>query len=77
MDMFQSVQVTIRLGHDAQLRKKATLEGFTHDWKVFVRGPEGGNIQNFVDKVVFYLHDSFPKAKRGLFDSDGLLRYEK
>ena len=63
--MFQSVQVTIRLGHTAQLRKKPTQEGFTHDWKVFVRGPDGGNIQNFVEKVVFHLHESFPKSKRG------------
>lgn len=32
---------------------------------VFVRGPETGAIQHFVDKVVFRLHESFPKPKRG------------
>uniref|UniRef100_A0A3Q2XMU9 MLLT1 super elongation complex subunit a n=1 Tax=Hippocampus comes TaxID=109280 RepID=A0A3Q2XMU9_HIPCM len=48
----------------AQLRKKVTSEGFTHDWMVFVRGPENGDIQHFVDKVVFRLHESFPKPKR-------------
>ncbi|KAM9849341.1 protein ENL [Aulostomus maculatus] len=31
---------------------------------VFVRGPETGDIQHFVDKVVFRLHESFPKPKR-------------
>ncbi|KAL0186094.1 hypothetical protein M9458_017764, partial [Cirrhinus mrigala] len=41
----------------AQLRKKMTSEGFTHDWMVFVRGPENSDIQHFVDK-------SFPKPKR-------------
>ncbi|XP_012585291.1 PREDICTED: protein ENL isoform X2 [Condylura cristata] len=40
------------------------MEGFTHDWMVFVRGPEQCEIQHFVEKVVFRLHDSFPKPKR-------------
>ncbi|XP_024864020.1 protein AF-9 isoform X2 [Kryptolebias marmoratus] len=31
---------------------------------VFVRGPEHSNIQYFVEKVVFHLHESFPKPKR-------------
>ncbi|KAJ8418973.1 hypothetical protein AAFF_G00004720 [Aldrovandia affinis] len=59
-----TVQVKLELGHRAQLRKKATSEGFTHDWMVFVRGPEMGDIQHFVEKVVFRLHESFPKPKR-------------
>nr|XP_023699289.1 protein ENL-like isoform X3 [Paramormyrops kingsleyae] len=59
-----TVQVKLELGHRAQLRKKVTTEGFTHDWMVFVRGPESGDIQHFVEKVVFRLHESFPKPKR-------------
>ncbi|XP_042638700.1 protein ENL [Orycteropus afer afer] len=59
-----TVQVKLELGHRAQLRKKPTTEGFTHDWMVFVRGPEQCEIQHFVEKVVFWLHDSFPKPKR-------------
>ncbi|XP_060788498.1 protein ENL isoform X2 [Neoarius graeffei] len=59
-----TVQVKLELGHRAQLRKKATSEGFTHDWMVFVRGPENSDIQHFVDKVIFRLHESFPKPKR-------------
>lgn len=55
----------LELGHRAQVRKKATVEGFTHDWMVFVRGPEHSDIQHFVDKVVFHLHESFPRPKRG------------
>lgn len=60
-----AVQVKLELGHRAQVRRKATAEGFTHDWMVFVRGPAHGNIEHFVDKVVFHLHDSFPRPKRG------------
>ncbi|KAF7642651.1 hypothetical protein LDENG_00253760 [Lucifuga dentata] len=60
-----AVQVKLELGHRAQVRKKPTVEGFTHDWMVFVRGPEHSNIQHFVEKVVFHLHESFPKPKRG------------
>ncbi|KTF81991.1 hypothetical protein cypCar_00015690, partial [Cyprinus carpio] len=64
--LFQcTVQVKLELGHRAQLRKKVTTEGFTHDWMVFVRGPEACDIQHFVERVVFHLHDSFPKPKRG------------
>ncbi|XP_069782814.1 protein AF-9 isoform X2 [Narcine bancroftii] len=59
-----AVQVKLELGHRAQVRKKPTIEGFTHDWMVFVRGPEHSNIQHFVEKVVFHLHDSFPRPKR-------------
>ncbi|XP_028330467.1 protein AF-9 isoform X2 [Gouania willdenowi] len=59
-----AVQVKLELGHRAQVRKKPTAEGFTHDWMVFVRGPENCNIQHFVEKVVFHLHESFPKPKR-------------
>ncbi|XP_054573449.1 protein ENL isoform X1 [Eptesicus fuscus] len=64
MDNQCTVQVKLELGHRAQLRKKPTTEGFTHDWMVFVRGPEQCEIQHFVEKVVFWLHDSFPKPKR-------------
>uniref|UniRef100_A0A3P8YF67 MLLT1 super elongation complex subunit a n=1 Tax=Esox lucius TaxID=8010 RepID=A0A3P8YF67_ESOLU len=64
MEQNCTVQVKLELGHRAQLRKKVTSEGFTHDWMVFVRGPETGDIQHFVEKVVFRLHESFPKPKR-------------
>ncbi|XP_042574102.1 protein ENL-like isoform X2 [Cyprinus carpio] len=64
MENMCTVQVKLELGHRAQLRKKVTTEGFTHDWMVFVRGPEACDIQHFVERVVFHLHDSFPKPKR-------------
>ncbi|XP_040183142.1 protein ENL isoform X3 [Rana temporaria] len=64
MDSQCTVQVKLELGHRAQLRKKPTTDGFTHDWMVFVRGPEQFDIQHFVEKVVFRLHDSFPRPKR-------------
>ncbi|KAL3238303.1 hypothetical protein MRX96_021978 [Rhipicephalus microplus] len=62
----KSIEVKLELGHRAVLRARPTAEGFTHDWTVFVRGPEGCNIQHFVDKVIFMLHESFPKPKRVL-----------
>ncbi|KAI7814386.1 putative protein AF-9 [Triplophysa rosa] len=75
-----AVQVKLELGHRAQVRKKPTVEGFTHDWMVFVRGPEHSNIQHFVEKVVFHLHESFPRPKREpkkvRFDYDLFLHLE-
>lgn len=64
----QSVQIKLVLGHSAQWRKKPTTEGYTHDWTVIVKGEEGHEIKHFVEKVVFYLHESFPKPKRGNFN---------
>ncbi|XP_033124001.1 protein ENL-like isoform X1 [Anneissia japonica] len=60
----QCVQVKLDLGHRAAFRKTPTPEGFTHDWTVFVRGPDGNNIQHFVEKVIFFLHESFTRPKR-------------
>lgn len=59
------LQVKLEFGHNASCRKKPTPSGFTHDWTVFVRGPDNKDISHFVDKVVFHLHESFPKPKRG------------
>jgi len=64
---WQAVQVRLELGHRAILRSRPTPEGFTHDWVVYVRGSDGSDIQHFVDKVTFHLHESFPKSKRGQF----------
>ncbi|XP_076087639.1 protein AF-9-like isoform X3 [Mytilus galloprovincialis] len=62
----ESVQVKIELGHRASQRDPPSQGGFTHDWTVYVRGPEGCNISNFVEKVVFNLHHSFPDHKRAV-----------
>lgn len=61
------VQVKIELGHRASVRKALTDDGFTHDWTVFVRGPDGCDIANFIEKVVFNLHHSFVNYKRGMY----------
>ncbi|XP_063830114.1 protein AF-9 [Ostrinia nubilalis] len=59
-----AIKVNFEIGHEASLRSKKTPEGFTHDWEVFVRGQEGADISHFVDKVVFHLHETFPKPRR-------------
>lgn len=62
---FKQVEVFLELGHAATPRKTPTADGYTHDWKIWVRGPNGAKIQNFIEKIVFNLHESFPKPKRG------------
>ncbi|CAK1580909.1 unnamed protein product [Parnassius mnemosyne] len=59
-----AIKVNFEIGHKASLKSKKTPEGFTHDWEVFVRGQEGADISHFVDKVVFHLHETFPKPRR-------------
>lgn len=58
------IRIAFEFGHLVQLRKTVTAEGFTHDWELFVRGGEGANISCFVEKVVFNLHESFPRPRR-------------
>uniref|UniRef100_UPI0035900A23 protein AF-9-like isoform X1 n=2 Tax=Myxine glutinosa TaxID=7769 RepID=UPI0035900A23 len=58
------LQVQIELGHFAIVRKKVSAEGYTHDWRAFVRGVDHKKIHGFVEKVVFILHASFLKPKR-------------
>ncbi|GFX32428.1 hypothetical protein TNCV_2173481 [Trichonephila clavipes] len=58
------VVVKLELGHNAIEKNKPTKEGYTHDWNVFVRGTNGCPIEHFIEKVVFHLHESFPKPKR-------------
>lgn len=60
-----AIKVNFEIGHEASMKSKKTPEGFTHDWEVFVRGQEGADISHFVDKVVFHLHETFPKPRRG------------
>ncbi|KAG8232347.1 hypothetical protein J437_LFUL008815 [Ladona fulva] len=61
---YSCVEVWFEIGHEASVRTKRTPEGFTHDWEVFVRGVDNADIHYFVEKVVFYLHETFPKPKR-------------
>lgn len=60
-----SVKIQFELGHVASLKNKITPEGFTHDWELFVRGIDSEDISQYIEKVVFQLHESFPKPKRG------------
>lgn len=60
-----SLAIQLEIGHNASLRTKTTPEGFTHDWEVFVRGSNGAEIHHYIEKVVFNLHDTFQKPRRG------------
>ncbi|KAH7644303.1 protein af-9-like [Dermatophagoides farinae] len=60
----QHVEVQLEIGHIATPKLESTSDGHTHDWTVFVRGVDNGHINPFVEKVIFHLHDSFPKPKR-------------
>lgn len=62
-----SIKICLEVGHQAVKRAKITPEGYTHDWELFLRGAENVDISHYVEKVVFTLHESFPKPKRGLY----------
>ncbi|KAF8789837.1 Protein AF-9 like protein [Argiope bruennichi] len=58
------VEVRIELGHKAWKNIKPTIEGYTHDWTVFVQGVNGTDIKHFVEKVIFHLPNSYPDSKQ-------------
>lgn len=59
-----ALKLMFEIGHLASRKTKPSKEGFTHDWELYVRGVDGASIEHFVEKIVFNLHDSFPKPKR-------------
>ncbi|XP_017091976.2 protein ENL [Drosophila bipectinata] len=61
-----AVKVQFEIGHTSKLRSKKTPhpQSFTHDWEIYVQGVNKADISAFVEKVVFLLHESFPKPKR-------------
>ncbi|XP_015586233.1 protein AF-9 [Cephus cinctus] len=61
-----AVRINLECGHTSMLRERTTPEGYTHDWEVFVRGENNADIQQYIDKVVFQLHETFPRPKRVL-----------
>jgi YEATS domain-containing protein 1/3 len=58
------VEVQLELGHRADPFPRNAPAGFTHQWTLFVRGPDNCKIEEFVEKVIFHLHESFPKCNR-------------
>ncbi|KAL7011172.1 hypothetical protein ACKWTF_014133 [Chironomus riparius] len=64
-----SIKLHFEIGHSAERKAKPSKHGFTHDWELFVKSPNDSNdISQFIEKVVFNLHDSFPKPKRVIKD---------
>lgn len=62
-----AIKVQFQIGHTSKLRSKKTIEGFTHDWELYVKGVQQADISLFVEKIVFNLHESFQKPKRGKY----------
>ncbi|KAL6261746.1 hypothetical protein P5V15_006836 [Pogonomyrmex californicus] len=61
-----AIRITLECGHSSTLRECVTSKGYTHDWKVFVRGVNDAGIHHYIDKVVFLLHNTFNNPKRVL-----------
>ncbi|KAF2366757.1 YEATS protein [Trinorchestia longiramus] len=61
-----AVAINIQIGHTARVLTQSTEEGYTHEWSVCVQGQDNRSITQFVEKVVFILHESFKKPRRTL-----------
>ncbi|GBN75504.1 Protein AF-9 [Araneus ventricosus] len=59
-----SLEIKIELGHKAWKNSKPNKEGYTHDWTLFVQGVNGNEIKHIVEKVIFYLPESYQDPKR-------------
>lgn len=45
-----AIRITLECGHASMLRGRTTPEGYTHDWEVFVRGVDGADISQYIEK---------------------------
>ena len=65
-DRDYKLEVILEFGHSSTLRD--ALESVpgpaTHDWEVWVKSPSDDRIENFLEKVVFTLSDTFKDPKR-------------
>ncbi|XP_018009558.1 serine/arginine repetitive matrix protein 2 isoform X1 [Hyalella azteca] len=59
-----AVAINVQIGHTAHVLTQSTEEGYTHEWSVWVQGENNRSITEFVEKVVFTLHESFKRPKR-------------
>jgi len=55
----EKINVTLALGHRATAKEHIGPNGHTHDWTVFVEGHQNTQIHYFIEKVVFYIHESY------------------
>ena len=61
------LEVILEFGHTSTLRDAvdANVPGaVTHDWEAWVKNPSNDKIENFLEKVVFTLPDTFKDPKR-------------
>ncbi|KAK9477348.1 yeats family-domain-containing protein [Lipomyces japonicus] len=43
-----------------------TPSDHTHSWTVFIRGSNGEDLSNFIKRVVFKLHETYPNSTRSI-----------
>ena len=53
-----TLEIILEFGHKAILKDK-TVNDYTHDWEIWVKNPNDGKIENFLEKAVFTLHPTF------------------
>ena len=74
LSLFQTYHITLELGHKAEILAHiwdnpshiVAEQESTHQWECWVNA-KVGNMSKYVDKVVFNLHETFPKPKRGKY----------
>jgi len=61
-------EIIMEFGHKARLKDAHTEDSqgrpITHDWVVWLRNPNDGRTEHFLDKVVFTLHKTFKNSVR-------------
>ena len=62
-----TLEIILEFGHKAVLKDVPSRLGdigYTHDWEIWVRNPNDGKIENFLEKAVFTLHPTFEPQTR-------------
>ena len=62
-----TLEIILEFGHKAVLKDVPSRFGdicYTHDWEIWVKNPNDGKIENFLEKAVFTLHPTFEPQTR-------------
>lgn len=64
MDAIVTVPFPLVIGSVAIFMGKNADKSASHRWSLYIRGKQHENLENFIDKVIFSIHPSFPKPER-------------
>lgn len=46
-------RISLECGDTSSLRSKKTIDGYTHDWEVWIKGADNAPIHHYIEKGIY------------------------